>query len=184
MTDKTFLVAGTTFLKGKTVARFANGTAKARVKVLEKNGDVDIKLFDLPKSMTKAAAVTFLREKHADAFVDADWVALDFAVAGNAPAKTVKTKAAKPAKTVKKTKTVKAARPVAAEKSPEDKAAIKASNLEKIKAAAKAMKKRTQRFLETEENVQEYQVEADADLVDLTAEFAPAERGARLAEEI
>lgn len=37
--SKTFLVAGTSVVKGKIVARFANGTAKAREKVLVKKSD-------------------------------------------------------------------------------------------------------------------------------------------------
>jgi hypothetical protein len=40
--------------------RFANAKAAARTKVLEKNGDHDIRLFDLPRAMTKDAAIDYV----------------------------------------------------------------------------------------------------------------------------
>lgn len=58
MTDKTYAVAGVSTLNGKTKIRFANDSF--RVKVLIKNGHTDIEMVDLPESMTKPDAVSFL----------------------------------------------------------------------------------------------------------------------------
>jgi len=53
MTNKTFTVGGRSILNGVAKVRFANGSAKARSKVLERSGHTDIQLFDLPQAMTK-----------------------------------------------------------------------------------------------------------------------------------
>lgn len=179
--SKTFLVAGTSVVKGKIVARFANGTAKAREKVLVKNTDTDIKLFDLPKSLTKEDAIVFLRTNHEAAFSADELAALNLSVTGAAKivkaAKAPKVKAEK----VLREKPVKAARPVST-KTAEEKEAAKASNLEKIKAAAKAMRKRTVKVMKEEEN--DVVLNFDEDDSHIVNEFTPSERGAFLAEEI
>lgn len=53
MSNKTFTVGGRSVLNGVAKIRFANGSAKARSKVLERSGHVDIQLFDLPTAMSK-----------------------------------------------------------------------------------------------------------------------------------
>lgn len=58
--DKTFTVAGTSIKKGEKTNRFANGTANARAKVLEKDNHSEIQLFDLPSPMTKEEAILWL----------------------------------------------------------------------------------------------------------------------------
>ena len=61
MTDKTFTVAGTSVKGGETKYRFANGTAAARTKVLEKDGHTMVLLFNLPSAMTAEAAKAWLQ---------------------------------------------------------------------------------------------------------------------------
>lgn len=60
--SKTFNVAGVSAPRGQTAIqwRFANGTATARTKVLVKNGDSAIALYDLPTPMTKDAAIDYV----------------------------------------------------------------------------------------------------------------------------
>ena len=60
MDEKTFTVAGTSIKKGEKTNRFANGTAEARAKVLEKDNHSEIMLFNLPKPMTKDEALAWL----------------------------------------------------------------------------------------------------------------------------
>lgn len=60
MTDKTFTVAGTSVKNGEKKNRFANGTAAARRKVLEKDNHSEILLVDLPKPMTQDEAIAWL----------------------------------------------------------------------------------------------------------------------------
>jgi hypothetical protein len=58
-TDKKFAVTGVSTLNGKTKLRFANDTM--RIKILAKNGHVDVELVELPSEMTKADAVQHLK---------------------------------------------------------------------------------------------------------------------------
>ena len=177
--DKKFLVAGTSTLKGKIVARFANGTAKARSKVLVKNGDTDIFLVDLSKSLTKVEAVAELRERFATAFTFDQFITLEAAAGGS------KLTAPKKAKTVKETvKKAAAKTKVKAVKSESEKSDVKASNLEKIRAAATAAKARKVKVVDTTKDEIEFAIDEDADAEFVKSEFAPQERGARLAEEI
>lgn len=55
MTDKTYTVAGTSKLNGEYKVRFANDML--RTKVLAKHDHTDIILVELPKAMTKLAAI-------------------------------------------------------------------------------------------------------------------------------
>lgn len=59
MSDKTFLIAGVSKLKGSYKVRFANDMT--RVKVLAKTGHSEIELIDLPKAMDKPELVNFLK---------------------------------------------------------------------------------------------------------------------------
>ena len=141
--DKLFTVAGTSNLDGVVKFRVANGSAKARTKVLERSGHTDINLQDLPKPMTKEAAMAFLN------YVDGK--------TAKAPAvKAVKAPAAKPAAKTKpvktkntKTEVVKAAKPTAATvetapasptaKSIDEVTRIKAKNLETMRAVTRKL---------------------------------------------
>lgn len=58
-TDKMFVVAGTSTLKGETKVRFANDVMRA--KVLQKHGHEDILLVVLPNPMTKLEAALFIQ---------------------------------------------------------------------------------------------------------------------------
>ena len=58
-TDKKFAVAGVSTLEGKTKLRFANDTM--RIKILAKNGHINVELVELPVEMTKAEAVQHLK---------------------------------------------------------------------------------------------------------------------------
>ena len=60
MSDKTFTVAGTSIKNGEKKNRFANGTAVARRKVLEKDNHTEILLVDLPQPMTQDEAIAWL----------------------------------------------------------------------------------------------------------------------------
>ena len=61
--DKLFTVAGTaTNPDGTTKVRFANDLV-ARVKILTKAGCTNIELVELPKPMTKLAALEYLQEQ-------------------------------------------------------------------------------------------------------------------------
>lgn len=60
MSDKTFTVAGTSIKNGEKKNRFANGSAAARRKVLEKDNHTEILLVDLPKEMTQDEAIAWL----------------------------------------------------------------------------------------------------------------------------
>lgn len=62
-TEKTFTIAGVSTQHGKTKQRFANGTVKNRAKILERAGCTDIKLFELPKAMSKDEARAWLEQK-------------------------------------------------------------------------------------------------------------------------
>jgi hypothetical protein len=58
-TNKEFKVAGISTLNGATKIRFMNDIM--RTKILQKNGHTDIDFVELPKPMTKADAVDYLR---------------------------------------------------------------------------------------------------------------------------
>jgi hypothetical protein len=58
--EKTFTFGGVSDLNGIYKARFANDAG--RVKVLDKNGHIDIRLVALPTAFTKAQTVAFLKE--------------------------------------------------------------------------------------------------------------------------
>ena len=59
-TDKKFAVAGVSTLDGKTKIRFANDTM--RIKILTKNGHLNVELASLPHEMTKAEIAVHLKE--------------------------------------------------------------------------------------------------------------------------
>jgi len=60
---KLFTVAGTSSKAGVSKFRVANGTAAQRTKLLIKDGQTDIQLFDLPKPMSKEDASAFVKSK-------------------------------------------------------------------------------------------------------------------------
>lgn len=133
--DKVFAVAGVSKLDGAVKVRFAKDMS--RVKVLEKNGHTEVRLMELPKAMTKEQAVAFLLA-HAD-FQDAIAQAalkgegVKAAPAAKAP------KAAPKAKVEKVTKVREVVLPKAkVEKTPEEIAAIKAKNLETLRAVGRS----------------------------------------------
>ena len=84
-----YKVAGVSKFKGEFKVRFANDLT--RVKLLQKAGNTDINLVDLPKAMNKPAAVTFL--KGSDLYkVPAQAAAIDAADAKYNTKATVKVK--------------------------------------------------------------------------------------------
>lgn len=104
--SKTFGVAGVSKLNGEVKARFAQDMD--RVKVLEKNGHTEVRLFKLPVPMTKEDALLWLVENFNDADKD-QYLAIRSAQPGaSKPAAPSQTRAlaAKPAKTVKAALTV------------------------------------------------------------------------------
>lgn len=111
--SKLFTVAGTSVLDGILKFRVANGHALARTKVLEKNGHTNIDLRDLPKPMTKEDAQAFLKY-----------------VAG-APVKAASLKPAKVEKEVCKEIRIPRKAPMP---TPEAAAAIRAKNLQTMRA--------------------------------------------------
>jgi hypothetical protein len=89
-----FKVAGVSKFKGEFKVRFANDMT--RVKLLQKSGNTDIELVELPKAMNKPAAVTYL--KTTDLYKTPAWAAaIDAADTKYNGAKTVKVKKEKPA---------------------------------------------------------------------------------------
>lgn len=56
MSNKTFLIVGTSNLNGKIKFRFANCSVKARTMKLVRSGHTDIELIELPEPMTKEVA--------------------------------------------------------------------------------------------------------------------------------
>lgn len=62
--SRTFTVAGISTFKGRTKYRAVNVSVKIRTASLEKSGHTNIKLFDLPSAMTKAAAIAWLNSEH------------------------------------------------------------------------------------------------------------------------
>ena len=60
---KLFTVAGTSSKAGVSKFRVANGTAAQRTKLLIKDGQTNIQLFDLPKPMSKEDASAFVKSK-------------------------------------------------------------------------------------------------------------------------
>jgi hypothetical protein len=87
-----FKVAGVSVLKGEAKVRFANDMT--RVKVLAKNGHLDVELRELPTAMDKPAAVTFL--KTTELYTDARFTqAIDAADAKYNGVKTIKVSKAK-----------------------------------------------------------------------------------------
>jgi len=61
--SRLFTIAGTSTFRGKNTWRFATGSAHNRQLVLERNEHVDVKLIDLPKPMTKAEAIEYLKSE-------------------------------------------------------------------------------------------------------------------------
>jgi len=57
---KTFTIAGVSTSNGKTKYRVANGSVAVRTKSLEKAGQVNIKLIELPQAMEKQAAFDYI----------------------------------------------------------------------------------------------------------------------------
>ncbi len=68
MNEKLFLYAGVSCVKHEYKVRFAND--EKRIKALEKDGQTDVRLVNLPEAMTKDAAVSFI--KTLDVFQDDD----------------------------------------------------------------------------------------------------------------
>lgn len=60
MSEKLYTVAGTSVHDGETKVRWANDFV-ARSKVLQKRGDTDIVLINLPEPMTKLQALEYLQ---------------------------------------------------------------------------------------------------------------------------
>lgn len=60
MSEKLYTVVGKSTLNGKTVNRVANNINRA--KVLARNGHTDIDLQELPKPMTKEAAIAYYND--------------------------------------------------------------------------------------------------------------------------
>ena len=56
MSNKTFLIVGTSNLNGKIKFRFANCSVKARTMKLVRSGHTEIDLIELPEAMTKEVA--------------------------------------------------------------------------------------------------------------------------------
>lgn len=56
----TFTIAGTSVKKGTTKVRWANGSAEFRAKMLEKDGQTDIVLMELPVAMSKLHATKYI----------------------------------------------------------------------------------------------------------------------------
>lgn len=71
--EKLFTVAGSSLHKGVVKVRFANDLV-ARTKILDKAGHTDIKLFELPKPMTKAEIVEYFKT-NPEFGIDADAIA-------------------------------------------------------------------------------------------------------------
>lgn len=90
--EKTFTYAGISTLNGVVAYRFANGADRA--KVLEKNGHVDIQLFELAQPMTKDSAILWLNAK--EIYAEANRVTAKAARPAKvaAPSTTVRTVAA------------------------------------------------------------------------------------------
>jgi protein tyrosine phosphatase (PTP) superfamily phosphohydrolase (DUF442 family) len=89
-----YKVAGVSKFKGEFKVRFANDMT--RVKLLQKSGNTDIELVELPKAMNKPAVVAYL--KTTDLYkVPAQAAAIDAADTKYNGEKTVKVKKAKPA---------------------------------------------------------------------------------------
>lgn len=61
-TTKLFTVAGVSKTKNQYKVRFANDIM--RVKILQKRGNTDIDLFELPKPMTKPEIAKYLKTTH------------------------------------------------------------------------------------------------------------------------
>ena len=102
-----YTFAGTSVLKGVLKVRFAN--SEARAKQLVKLGDTDVNIVPLPSTMDKASAVAHLL---ASGFATSDAVreALQAEVAPKTkPARTVKVRVAKVAKSGKVVKSAKTA---------------------------------------------------------------------------
>ena len=59
-TTKTFTVAGSSTLNGKTKLRFTNDIM--RIKVLDKNGHENVKFVDLPNPMSKGEIAQYLMD--------------------------------------------------------------------------------------------------------------------------
>ena len=92
MTDKTFNVGGVSKTKGQYKVRFAGDMT--RVKILAKT-DTDIKLFELPRAMTKGELVSFL--KGSDLYKNPEYAAaIDAADSKYNAAGTVKVKGSTP----------------------------------------------------------------------------------------
>ena len=125
-TDKTFNVVGVSKLNGDYKVRFANDVM--RVKVLAKHGHEDIRLFELPKAMTKYEGIQALATQ--DGFQDA--------AAQSAIAEYLEDKAPKATKPVKKT-VAKAGPAVSKAKAPKStKASREAEALAQARAVAEA----------------------------------------------
>lgn len=60
-TTKTYTVAGSSTLNGKTKIRFCNDVM--RIKVLDKNGHTNVNLVDLPEPMTKGQIAQYLIDR-------------------------------------------------------------------------------------------------------------------------
>jgi hypothetical protein len=107
-TEKTFTVAGVSTLNGECKVRFANDVS--RIKVLDKNGHLDIILVALAAPMTKVEAAKVIANGPEFQGDDAQAAIADFLADAAAKAAPKEPKAAKPAKAPKEPKAAKPAK--------------------------------------------------------------------------
>lgn len=99
MTNQTFTVAGVSKQKGEFKVRFANDLM--RTKNLTKSGHTDITLVELPKAMTKLAAIKHISTLDEFANVGAKAAIMDYLDRKDEAPKAKAAKAAKAPKAVK-----------------------------------------------------------------------------------
>jgi hypothetical protein len=78
ISSKLFLYAGVACVKGEYKVRFANDVK--RIAALEKDGQTDVRLVNLPEPMTKEQSVTFIKELEMFQDEDAQFAFTDFEV--------------------------------------------------------------------------------------------------------
>jgi hypothetical protein len=123
---KLFTIAGTSILNGELSVRVATGQINVRHGVLRRNGHEDIKLFELPKPMTRADAAAYIETLNGE-----------FPLPAPKPAKV---KAEKPAKAPKEPKAAKV-KPAKTEMTAEEKAAAARERKNAQRRAARAAAK-------------------------------------------
>ena len=147
--SKTFTVAGTATLNGKTKYKVANGTAAARSLALSRAGFSAIQLQDLPRAMTKDEAIAFIGGKSqvgALTINKGPALVADINKAKAAKLKVVKTKPVKKTKEVPAAELIEQVGLVVARngapttKSMEEMAKIKAKNLETMRKVTEKLR--------------------------------------------